>query len=245
MGNAERIWGLIPAAGVGLRTQAAVPKQYLSLRGRPVILHTLERLCHYPRLSGVMVGISAADRNWPECATEAGRLQKFLGTYSGGETRAHTVLNGLQALARPHACGRALDSDWVLVHDAVRPCVRLADIAALVSTVEVGDEGGLLALPVSDTVKRADASGRVVGTVPRESLWRALTPQMFRLSALRKALEKALTAGDEITDEATAIEAAGGRPKLVAGHADNIKITLPGDLALAELFLEQQEKERA
>jgi len=237
--RADRIWGLIPAAGVGLRMQAAVPKQYLPLRGRPVILHTLERLCHYPRLSGVLVGISAGDRHWAGCAPEAGRLPAFLGTYPGGETRAHTVLNGLQALA-----ARAHDGDWVLVHDAVRPCVRLADIAALVDAVtEGGEEGGLLALPVADTVKRADSAGHVRETVSREGLWRALTPQMFRLGALRAALEKAPATGSEITDEAAAIEAAGGLPKLVAGHPDNVKITLPGDLALAELFLKQQEQE--
>ncbi|MBI3574930.1 MAG: 2-C-methyl-D-erythritol 4-phosphate cytidylyltransferase, partial [Gammaproteobacteria bacterium] len=131
---------------------------------------------------------------------------------------------------------------WVLVHDAVRPCVRLSDIDALVSAVESGEDGGLLALPVADTVKRADEAGCVAETVSRAGLWRALTPQMFRIGALRMALEKSLSHSSEITDEAAAIEAAGGHPKLVTGHADNIKITLPGDLALAELFLKQQEK---
>ena len=184
-----------------------------------------------------MVGISSEDRDWQTHATEAERLPKFLGTYPGGETRAHTVLNGLKALA-----ARAHENDWVLVHDAVRPCVRLSDIDALVSAVESGKDGGLLALPVADTVKRADKGNRVAETVSREGLWRALTPQMFRIGDLRKALEQALVRGTEITDEAAAIEAAGGHPKLVAGHADNIKITLPGDLALAELFLKQQEK---
>lgn len=238
MSNADGIWGLIPAAGVGLRMGTALPKQYLLLRGRPVILHTLERLCHYPRLSGVMVGISSGDRHWQAHETEAERLPKFLGTYPGGETRAHTVLNGLKALT-----AHAREADWVLVHDAVRPCVRLADIDALVNVIETNGDGGLLALPVADTVKRADESGCVRETVSREGLWRALTPQMFRIGALRSALERALAQGDEITDEAAAIEMASGHPRLVAGHADNIKITLPGDLALAELFLKQQEKE--
>lgn len=235
--NADGIWGLIPAAGVGLRMGSATPKQYLALRGRPVILHTLERLCHYPRLSGIMVGVSSQDRHWQSCETEAEQLPKFLGTYPGGETRSHTVLNGLKALA-----AHAHDSDWVLVHDAVRPCVRLSDIDALVNAVESGDEGGLLALPVADTVKRADKTGRVETTVSRESLWRALTPQMFRIGALRGALQQALAAGSEITDEAAAMEAVGGKPRLIAGHADNIKITIPGDLTLAELFLKQQGK---
>lgn len=216
------------------------PKQYLLLRGRSVILHTLERLCHYPRLSGVMVGISPGDRHWQAHETEAERLPKFLGSYPGGETRAHTVLNGLTALSV-----HAREADWVLVHDAVRPCVRLSDIDALVNVVEAEADGGLLALPVADTVKRADGRGRVRETVSREGLWRALTPQLFRIGALRSALQQSLARGGEITDEAAAIEAAGGKPKLVAGHADNIKITLPGDLALAELFLKQQEKEPA
>ncbi len=238
MSNADGIWGLIPAAGVGLRMGTALPKQYLLLRGRLVILHTLERLCHYPRLSGVMVGISSGDRHWQAHETEAERLPKFLGTYPGGATRAHTVLNGLKALT-----AHAREADWVLVHDAVRPCVRLADIDALVNVIETNGDGGLLALPVADTVKRADEAGCVRETVSREGLWRALTPQMFRIGALRKALERALAQGDEITDEAAAIEMAGGHPRLVAGHPDNIKITLPGDLALAELFLKQQEKE--
>jgi len=238
LSNADGIWGLIPAAGVGLRMGTALPKQYLLLRGRPVILHTLERLCHYPRLSGAMVGISSGDRHWQAHETEAERLPKFLGTYPGGATRAHTVLNGLKALT-----AHAREADWVLVHDAVRPCVRLADIDALVNAIETNSDGGLLALPVADTVKRADEAGCVRETVSREGLWRALTPQMFRIGALRKALERVLAQGDEITDEAAAIEMAGGHPRLVAGHPDNIKITLPGDLALAELFLKQQEKE--
>ena len=233
----DGIWGLIPAAGVGLRVGADIPKQSLLLPGRPLILHTLERLCHYPRLNGVMVGVSAQDRHWQAHETEAERLPKFLGTCPGGETRAHTVLNGLKAFA-----AHARDSDWVLVHDAVRPCVRLSDIDALVNAVEAGKDGGLLALPVADTVKRADKAGCVAETVSRNGLWRALTPQMCRISARRAALERALAHGEEVTDEAAAIEAAGGHPKLVAGHADNIKITLPGDLALAELFLKQQEK---
>lgn len=216
---------------------SAKPKQHLLIRGRPVILHTLERLCRYPRLSGVMVGISAQDRHWQTHETEAERLPKFLGTYPGGATRAQTVLNGLNALA-----AHAHENDWVLVHDAVRPCVRLSDIDALVNAVEAGNEGGLLALPVADTVKRADKASQVAETVSREGLWRALTPQMFRIGILRVALEKSLSLNSEMTDEAAAIEAVGGHPQLVAGHADNIKITLAGDLALAELFLKQQEK---
>ena len=216
--------------------QAPLPKQYLSLLGRPIILHTLERLCTHPRVCGVMAGISDQDRHWPALIPMLMNLPKFLGKYSGGETRAHTVLNGLKALAK-----HAKAEDWVLVHDAVRPCVRHADIDKLIAAVGNDQEGGLLAFPVSDTVKRADNEGRVVETVWREGLWRAATPQMFRISALVSALENALKQELEITDEASAIEAAGGYPRVVTCHADNIKITLSEDLALAELYLKQRQ----
>jgi 2-C-methyl-D-erythritol 4-phosphate cytidylyltransferase len=216
--------------------QAPLPKQYLPLLGRPVILHTLERLCTHPRVRGVMVGISDQDRHWQALIPMLSRLPKFLGKYPGGETRAHTVLNGLKALSK-----RAKAGDWVLVHDAVRPCVRHEDVDKLISSIANGQEGGLLALPVSDTVKRVDNEGRVVETVRREGLWRAATPQMFRIGTLASALENALKQGSEITDEASAIEAAGGHPRVVACHADNIKVTLPEDLALAELYLKQQQ----
>jgi 2-C-methyl-D-erythritol 4-phosphate cytidylyltransferase len=216
--------------------QAAVPKQYLPLLGRPVILHTLERLCAHPRIRGVLVGVSQDDQNWPLLAAELRRLPKFLGTCPGGETRAGTVLNGLKELMK-----HAKPDDWVLVHDAVRPCVRQGDIDKLIATVSKGGEGGLLAFPVSDTVKRVDNAGRVMETVTREGLWRAATPQMFRINALAQALEQAMKAGKEITDEASAMEAAGGQPLVVACHTDNIKITLADDLALAELYTKQQQ----
>lgn len=216
--------------------QAPLPKQYLPLLGRPVILHTLERLCTHPRVRGVMVGVSDQDRHWQALIPMLANLPKFLGKYSGGETRAHTVLNGLKALSKHAKAG-----DWVQVHDAVRPCVRHVDIDKLISAVANGQEGGLLAFPVSDTVKRVDNEGRVIETVRREGLWRAATPQMFRIGALASALESALKQGSEITDEASAIEAAGGHPRVVACHADNIKVTLPEDLALAELYLKQQQ----
>jgi 2-C-methyl-D-erythritol 4-phosphate cytidylyltransferase len=216
--------------------QSAIPKQYLPLLGRPVILHTLERLCAHARIQGVVVGIAREDRHWPSLVAELRRLPKFLGTCPGGETRAHTVLNGLKELMK-----YAKPNDWVLVHDAVRPCLRHGDIDKLISTMGAGEEGGLLAFPVSDTVKRVDNVGRVLETVSREGLWRAATPQMFRINALVQALEKAMKAGKEITDEASAIEATGGHPSVVACHTDNIKITLADDLALAELYMKQQQ----
>jgi 2-C-methyl-D-erythritol 4-phosphate cytidylyltransferase len=216
--------------------QSAIPKQYLPLLGRPVILHTIERLCAHPRIQGVIVGVAREDQHWPSLVAELKRLPKFLGTCPGGETRADTVLNGLKELMQ-----HAQPDDWVLVHDAVRPCVRHGDIDKLISAVGAGEEGGLLAFPVSDTVKRVDNVGRVLETVSRAGLWRAATPQMFRINALVQALEKAMKAGKEITDEASAIEATGGHPSVVACHTDNIKITLADDLALAELYMKQQQ----
>jgi len=227
-------WAVVPAAGSGRRIQAGCPKQYLELRGRPVIAHTLERLASFPALRGIVVGLAADDRHWSSLgATPA----KVLATYTGGAERAITVLNGLVTLA-----AHAAPDDWVLVHDAARPCLRVADIATLVAAVGDSPDGGLLALPVTDTVKRADEAGRVMAGVARASLWRALTPQMFRFAALRQALERVLRENVAVTDEAGAIEYSGGHPRLVAGHTDNIKITYPSDLALAEFFMRQQEQ---
>jgi 2-C-methyl-D-erythritol 4-phosphate cytidylyltransferase len=200
-----------------------------------MLLHTLERLGHYPRLRGLVVGIAADDAYWPTLAME---IPNLLGTYIGGAQRAQTVLNGLRTLET-----YAAPDDWVLVHDAARPCVRHADIDSLLAAVAGHADGGLLAVPLSDTVKRADHNGCVEDTVARAGLWRALTPQVFRLAALRDALESAMRDGVEITDEASAMEYSGARPRLVHGHADNIKVTVPEDLALAELFLREQERE--
>ena len=146
------------------------------------------------------------------------------------------MFNGLQQL-------QAQPGDWVLVHDAARPCVRRSDIEALIDQVIPHADGGLLGLPVSDTVKRVDDEQKVIETVERAGLWRAQTPQLFPLDRLKTALQQAMDAGVQVTDEATAIELDGGHPMLVPGHADNIKITLPGDLALAELYLQRQQQE--
>lgn len=226
---------MVPAAGGGSRLGADRPKQYVSVRGRPILLHTLDRLASYPRLRGLLVGIAADDVYWPTLSLQ---IPKLLGTYVGGAQRAQTVINGLQVLAQ-----HAGPDDWVLVHDAARPCLRHTDIDRLLAAVAGHSDGGLLALPLSDTLKRADHNGAVSETVIRTGLWRALTPQAFPIVALRAALDTALRSGIEITDEASAMEYTGARPRLVPGHADNIKITVPGDLALAELYLREQENE--
>lgn len=214
---------------------ARIPKQYLPLRGRPIIEHTLERLCTSPRVSGVVVAVSESDAWWPDvrlaCDTQPLRAP-------GGEERCHSVLNALRLLE-----GRAGPDDWVMVHDAVRPCLRTADVERLASAVADHPVGGLLALPVRDTMKRADTAGQVQETVSRDALWHALTPQMFRLGVLRAALGDALADGVLVTDESQAVERAGGRPLLVEGHGDNIKITRAGDLPLAELYMKAQERE--
>jgi 2-C-methyl-D-erythritol 4-phosphate cytidylyltransferase len=222
-------WAVLPAAGVGRRMGAQVPKQYLTLRDRPVIEHTLFRLCAHPLVAGVVVVLAADDSWWQGVNIDA---PKPVVRTLGGKERCHSVLNGIEALS-----DLADAADWVLVHDAVRPCVRLADIDRLITTLSDHPVGGLLGLPVEDTIKRADSRGTIAETVSRQGLWRALTPQMFRFAALRQALLTCIEQGMLMTDEAQAMELTGNAPQLVEGSPDNIKITRPTDLALAELFL--------
>ncbi len=230
----ERLWGVVPAAGVGRRMGGERPKQYLPLLGRTVLEHSLAVLLDHPRMEAVAVAVQASDPHWPGLGMA--RDPRVV-TAPGGEERMHSVLNGLRALE-----DRAAEEDWVLVHDAARPCLHPTDLARLVETLEGHPVGGLLALPMADTVKRADGEGAVVETVDRSHLWRALTPQMFRYRLLREALEAAVASGEMVTDESQALERLGMRPRLVAGSADNIKITHPGDLELAALFLQRRGK---
>jgi 2-C-methyl-D-erythritol 4-phosphate cytidylyltransferase len=232
--TAVRCWALAPAAGAGKRMGSLIPKQYLPLLGRPVILHTLDTLLRHPRLAGVAVAISAGDEWWPEVAAELTTVKPLL-VVTGGAERCHSVLNGLEALRE-----QADPADWVLVHDAARPCLTAGDLDRLIETLADDPVGGLLAVPVRDTLKQADDAGRVATTVDRSRLWHALTPQMFRLGMLHDALRAALARGLLVTDEAAALEAAGFAPRLVEGRADNLKITRPEDLALAEFFLSRR-----
>ncbi|WP_127477307.1 2-C-methyl-D-erythritol 4-phosphate cytidylyltransferase [Sulfurivermis fontis] len=224
-----RHWVVIPAAGVGARMKADRPKQYLPLRGRTVIEHTLACFTHHPAISGIVVALSPGDPYWPELHIDSAIP---LHVAAGGQERCHSVLNALRLLAQ-HADA----NDWVLVHDAARPCLARSDIDQLCAELEHDEVGGILAVPVRDTMKRADGEGRISATEDRTTLWHALTPQMFRLGLLTQALEQALADGFVVTDEASAVEHAGLRPKLVEGRADNIKVTRPEDLALAEFFL--------
>lgn len=224
----DRLWCVVPAAGRGARFGAERPKQYVALAGRPLIEWTLERLAATPCIAGILVVLAAGDREW--------RTRERIGdtpllTANGAAERSGSVLAGLRAL--PREVG---DDAFVLVHDAARPCVRSEDIACLVERGAAAG-GGLLAAPVRDTLKRADADARVAATEPREARWRALTPQLFRRGELVAALERAEAAGVAITDESMAMERAGHRPLLVEGAESNIKVTTPGDLALAEYLL--------
>jgi 2-C-methyl-D-erythritol 4-phosphate cytidylyltransferase len=208
---------------------AAVPKQYLSLAGRTVIEWSLAPFLQSEQIEGVIVVVAARDPCWRQLASA--RHPKIM-TAAGGAQRMDSVLAGLVALQ-----GRAAPDDWLLVHDAARPCLLSADLERLIEQLRDDEVGGLLAAPVVDTLKRADDGERVAQTVPREKLWRALTPQMFRHDVLLRALEAAASEGLAVTDEAQAVEALGLHPRLIAGDADNIKITLPEDVLRAERVL--------
>ena len=222
-------WVVIPAAGSARRMGNAVPKQYLPLARSTVIEHSIAPFLTRPNCSGVVVVLAAGDQRWDQLAVS--KHPKVVAT-SGGAERADSVNAGLDALA-----ARAAASDWVLVHDAARPCLTSTDLSALLDQLLEDDVGGLLAAPLVDTLKRADAQGRVSATVDRTGLWRALTPQMFRFDVLRRALGAARERGLSGTDDAQAVEALGLRPKLVAGSNENIKITLAEDLERAERIL--------
>lgn len=232
-GNAK-CWAIVPAAGAGKRMGAAIPKQYLPLLGRPVLAHTLTVLLQHPAIDGMVVAVDAKDEWWPAIAADL-PATKPLQCVVGGAERCHSVLNGLEAV-RKHA----QPTDWALVHDAARPCLTAADIEHLLQELASDPVGGLLAVPVRDTLKQADTVGRVAITVDRAALWHALTPQLFRVNLLWESLQATLARGLLVTDEAAAMEAAGFNPRLIEGRADNIKITRPEDLSLAEFFLRQR-----
>jgi 2-C-methyl-D-erythritol 4-phosphate cytidylyltransferase len=216
-------WAVIPAAGVGARMAADRPKQYLLLGGLTILEHSLLCFLDHPRLKGLVVSLAVDDPYWPTlpCALDS-RIQQV----AGGKERADSVLNALLHL---HANG-ADDNDWVLVHDAARPNLARTDLDNLLGELANDPVGGLLAVPAKDTLKRADANGRVAETVDRSLIWQAYTPQMFRLGALHRALADSLVSNVAITDEASAIEWAGQSPRLIEGRADNIKVTRPEDL---------------
>jgi 2-C-methyl-D-erythritol 4-phosphate cytidylyltransferase len=226
--TAVRFWVIVPAAGSSRRMgTGAVPKQYLTLAGRSVLEWAIAPFLDRAEIGAVVVVRSAEDQHWRTLALA--RHPKIMTTVGGAE-RADSVGAGLVALG-----DRAGERDWVLVHDAARPCLPREDLDRLMRELRDDEVGGLLAARVVDTLKRADDAGRVLETIARSALWRALTPQMFRYGLLQRALQQA--AG--VTDEAQAVEALGLRPRLIAGDADNIKITVPADLQRAERILRQ------
>lgn len=230
----EKIWAVIPAAGIGKRMGSPQPKQYLPLLKRRVLDHALLSLCRNDSVAGVIAGISACDRWWRAQPFEH---DKLVAVSRGGAQRAHTVLNALRQLLRDNI---AAADDWVMVHDAVRPCIRQADIERLVTAARLHGAGAVLAVRLVDTLKRANREGVIEETLGagKEIYWRALTPQMFRCGPLKAALQHALAQGIAPTDESAAMEAAGLRAVLVEGHPTNIKITVPADLELAARYLE-------
>lgn len=230
--SATRVWAVVPAAGRGTRFGGALPKQYLLAGGQPLLAHTLEALLSHAGVAGVMVVIADNDADWPGWNAFA---DKPVLTCTGGATRALSVLAGLQAL--PDSV-RA--DDFVLVHDAARPNLATADLGRLLEVGRMDPVGAILAAPVRDTLKRAGDDGGIDGTEPRERLWRALTPQLFRRHQLIRALVEASAAGIEVTDEAMAMERQGARPLLVEGDESNFKVTTPADLARFEFELSRR-----
>jgi 2-C-methyl-D-erythritol 4-phosphate cytidylyltransferase len=232
---ARHYWAVVAAAGGGARLRAGRPKQYLKVRGRCVIEHSVAPLMESPWIDGVVVVLPPTD-------DEFGRLgiakHWKVQTASGGATRTESVLAGLRRVAELAKAA----NPFVLVHDAARPCLMRAELDRLRDEAS-SDHGGLLAVPIADTVKRAEGT-HAAATINRRELWRAQTPQMFRLDLLQQALQDCLAKGVDVTDEAAAMEAAGYRPKLVAGRESNVKVTFPDDLAVAEFWLARTENER-
>lgn len=222
------IIAIVPAAGIGSRMRAECPKQYLTIADKTIVEHSIDALLAHPAVSRVIVALSPQDVHFRQLAVAANARVM---TVVGGERRADSVLAGLCA---------AKEAEWVLVHDAARPCLHLSDLTRLLALTATSEVGGILAAPVRDTMKRA-AAGRsdIDHTVEREALWHALTPQLFPQALLHDCLLRALNEGATITDEASALEYCGYHPELVSGRSDNLKVTRPEDLALAQFYLTQ------
>jgi len=235
MVNKKKFWAVIPAAGAGKRMAADRPKQYLKFQNKTVIEYSLNRLLDHPSITGVVLALDENDSYWQQLNFSH---SKPVLNIKGGAERCDSVLNALQGLSS-HLENKDQSNVWVLVHDAARPCVREKDLNKLIEMASGDDNGGLLALPVRDTMKR-EQGGRVQATVDRAGLWHALTPQMFKLPLLINALQQAVEKKLHVTDDASAMELAGYKPLLVEGYEDNIKITRPFDLQLAELYMQNQ-----
>jgi 2-C-methyl-D-erythritol 4-phosphate cytidylyltransferase len=228
----SKIIALIPAAGTGTRLGDSLPKQYLDINGQPLIMYTLQALARVSRIEKIIVVLSPEDQHWRGLVANDSPAWKLLLTRVetinvGGKSRRDSVLNGLNAIEFADV--------WIMVHDAARPCIRSELIEQFIDELENDSVGGLLALPLSDTIKLDDGNLRVAKTLSRENIWRAQTPQMFKFDLLKKAL----TASPNATDEAEAIEATGHQPKLVMGDSANLKVTYATDLKLAKMLLNE------
>jgi 2-C-methyl-D-erythritol 4-phosphate cytidylyltransferase len=227
-----KVFALVLAAGQGTRIGDAVPKQYLPIAGKPMMFHSIEALAAVSRIERLFVVLAPLDRHWGEHDWSA-LPEKIEAAFCGGSHRAESVLNTLKFLE-----SRIARDDWVLVHDAARPCIATELVEQFLD--EIGDDevGGLLAMPLADTLKRAGEEQRVEATIPRTGLWRAQTPQMFRYGLLRRGLEKS----PEATDESAAVESLGHAPRLAEGETSNMKVTFAEDIQIAELILEHRDR---
>ena len=228
----SRNFVLLPAAGVGARMGADGPKQYLEIDGRPMLWHAIQAFERHPAIARIYVVLSPADALW--ASHDWSGIDKLTVLRCGGATRADSVLNGLDAIA-----GEVAEQDWMLVHDAARPCLSHVLLDRLLSEVAQDAVGGILAAPVADTLKREGQGRRIQATVARQGLWGAQTPQMFRYGLLREALRRA---GSQVTDEASAVELLGLAPLLVESDASNLKVTFPHDLEVAGWLLGREKK---
>lgn len=233
-GASNRCWVIVPAAGIGTRMRSDLPKQYLRLSGKTLLEHTLERLLAIPDLAGLVLALSPTDPYWEQLPL-AGDAR--VAVVDGGTERSRSVLNALNYLTL-----QAQTDDWVLVHDAARPCITPSAIASLRRHTANHPVGGILGVPVGDTLKRVGSRHEIQETCDRRELWQAQTPQLFRYQLLHQCLARALGQSENVTDEASAMELAGYQPLMVEGRSDNIKVTRPEDLALAEAILQRQEQ---
>lgn len=222
-----RYSAVIPAAGVGRRMGSAIPKQYLPLAGKSVLEWALDPFLADDRCQTVTVVIAEDDAHWSGLSLNHPKLRVTI----GGHERVHSVLAGLQSLQQDR------NDEWVMVHDAARPCLHREDMDKLLFETQHDPVGGILGSPISDTLKFTDDDKRIIKTIPRANMWRALTPQLFRVGVLHSALQAALISQSLVTDESAALEAQGFQPKLIEGRSDNLKITTPADLALAACVL--------
>jgi len=232
--DTEKVHALIPAAGTGTRYGGAVLKQYLPIHGRAVLAHSIRLFQFHPMVTGITVVLAENDQ-WFESVV--GALSAQVETVTGGATRSQSVRNGLRSIVENHP-----DVEWVLVHDAARPCLSRRKLDSLLEQGLRSSDGAIMAMPVGDTLKRSGGEHEITGTVDRRGVWAAQTPQLFRVGALAEAIDAAHRQGAELTDEASAMEFVGAKPKLVMGSVANIKITHSSDLAIAEALMKRNEQ---